>query len=102
MGAGASREFGGPDDNWIPEANLAGDFEHKLTDRQKLKLTSDYYPAWEDFHDYRLVTNAYWEILLDEQTNLSLKLGAVDRYDSTPNGAQPNDIDYFVTLLWKL
>jgi hypothetical protein len=67
-----------------------------------VKLTSDYYPAWEDFHDYRLVTNAYWEILLDDQTNLSLKLGAVDRYDSTPNGALPNDIDYFVTLLWKL
>ena len=33
------------------------------------------------------MTNAYWEILLDEETNLSLKLGAVDRYDSTPNGS---------------
>lgn len=102
LGAGVSREFGGPDDSWVPEANFGGDFEHKLSPRQKLKLTTDYYPAWERFSDYRLVTNAYWEILLSEETNLSLKLGAVDRYDSTPNGALANDIDYFVTLLWKL
>jgi putative salt-induced outer membrane protein YdiY len=101
-GAGASREFGGPDDAWVPEANLAGDFEHKFSDRQKVKLTSDYYPSWQDFHDYRLLTNAYWEILLDQQTNLSLKIGAIDRYDSTPNGAEPNDIDYYATLLWKM
>jgi putative salt-induced outer membrane protein YdiY len=103
IGAGASREFGGPEREWTPEANFGGDFEHQLSRRQKLKLTTDYYPSWEDaFHDYRLVTNAYWEILLDQETNLSLKLGAVDRYDSTPNGALANDIDYFVTLLWKL
>ena len=34
--------------NWIPEANFGVDFEQKLSRRQKLKLTSDYYPAWED------------------------------------------------------
>lgn len=102
LGAGTSREFGGPDDSWVPEANAGFDFEKQLSARQKLKLTSDYYPSWEDFQDYRLVTNAHWEILLDEETNLSLKVGAVNRYDSTPNGLEPNDIDYFVTLLWKL
>ncbi len=102
LGAGASREFGGPVNDWIPEANFGGDYEQQLSHRQKLKLTTDYYPAWEDLHDYRLLTNAYWEILLDEETNLSLKIGAIDRYDSTPNGAVPNDVDYFATLLWKL
>jgi putative salt-induced outer membrane protein YdiY len=102
LGAGVSREFGGPDEEWVPEANIGGDYEHKISPRQKVKLTTDYYPAWENFEDYRMVTNAYWEILLSEETNLSLKLGAVDRYDSTPNGALANDIDYFVTLLWKL
>ena len=102
LGAGASREFDSPEENWTPEANFGMDFEHKVSERQKFKLTSDYYPAWEDLRDYRMVTNAYWEILLDEETNLSLKLGAVDRYDSTPNGLKPNDIDYFATLLWKL
>ncbi len=101
LGGGASREIDGPEDGWIPEANFGGDFEHKLSQRQKVKLTTDYYPSFDDFQDYRLWTNAYWEILLDEQTNLSLKVGAVDRYDSTPNGRLSNDVDYFVTLLWK-
>ena len=98
----SEREFGGIDDEWVPEANFGADFEHCLTKRQKLKLTTDYYPSWEDSDNFRLVSNANWEILLDEATNLSLKIGAVDRYDSTPNGLQHNDIDYYVTLLWKL
>ena len=101
FGAGASREFGGPDDSWVPEANFGMDFERKISDRQKVALTTDYFPSWEDFMDYRLVTNANWEIQLDDSPNLSLKIGAIDRYDSTPNGAKHNDIDYFLTLIWK-
>ena len=100
FGAGASREFGGPDDDWVPESNFGIDFERQVTKRQKVKLTSDYYPAWQDYRDYRLITDVSWEILLDEAANLSLKLGAIDRYDSTPNGRQHNDVDYFATLIW--
>ncbi|MCA9197251.1 MAG: DUF481 domain-containing protein [Planctomycetales bacterium] len=102
LGSGVSREFGGPDEDWIPEANFGADFEHKLTERQKVAATVDYYPEWSNFADYRLVTNAYWELLLDGEHNLSLKVGVIDRYDSTPNGRKPNDVDYFLTLLWKM
>ena len=102
FGAGASREFGGPDDDWVPEANFGMDFEHKISKHQKINGVMDYYPSWEDYADYRLVSKIDWELLLSEQANLSLKLGAIDRYDSTPNGTKANDIDYFVTLLWKL
>ena len=101
FGAGTSREIGGPDNRWIPEANFGVDFERQLTARQKVKLTSDYYPSWENYHDFRLVTDAFWEIQLDETVNLSLKLGMISRYDSTPNGLKSNDIDYFATLMWK-
>lgn len=103
FGAGASREFGGLSDDWVPEAVFGADYLHKISDKQRLNITTDYYPAWEDFADYRLVTQAAWELLLDEATNLSLKIGVLDRYDSTPGaGLQENDIDYFITLLWKL
>ena len=103
FGAGASREFGSDGEDWVPEAVFGMDYLHKISDRQRLSITTDYYPAWEDFAGYRLVTQASWELVLDEATNLSLKIGVLDRYDSTPGvGLKENDIDYFVTLLWKI
>lgn len=102
FGAAASRELGGVDDRWVPEANFGLDLERKISARQKLVGTIDYYPAWEDFTDFRLVADLGWEVILDESTNLSLKLGVIDRYDSTPNGLKPNDVDYSALLLWKL
>jgi len=102
LGTAVSHEFGGPDDSWIPEADVGLDFSRQISAKQSIKAIVDYFPSWGDLGDYRLVSQVNWEMLLDEATNLSLKLGAIDRYDSTPNGRRPNDIDYFLTLIWKL
>lgn len=102
LGAAASHEMGGPDDVWVPEVDFGTDFSHELSNRQSIKGSVDFYPAWEDFNDYRLVSQVHWVVLLDEATNLSLKLGLIDRYDSTPNGQRPNAFDYYLTLLWKI
>jgi putative salt-induced outer membrane protein YdiY len=102
IGSGVSHEIGGPDDSYVPEALLGLDFEHQITARQKLIFKSEYLPEWGDYENYRLVSDASWECLLDEASNLSLKVGAIDRYDSTPNGLKANDIDYLMLLLWKL
>lgn len=101
FGSGVSRELGGPDDRYVPEAVYGLEFDRRLTKRQKLYATFDYFPDWTDYSDYRLVTNAGWEFVLDQESNLSLKLGAIDRYDSTPHGRKPNDLDYSLLLLWK-
>ncbi|TWU55142.1 DUF481 domain-containing protein [Rubripirellula reticaptiva] len=101
FGAGASKEIGSPDDSWTPEAVFGFEGERQLTERQKFKAKVDYFPAWDDFTNYRLVADASWEILLDGSDNLSLKLAATDRYDSTPQGAKPNDIYYSLLLLYK-
>lgn len=101
FGAGASREFGAPIDEWKPEAVFGLEAEHQLTKRQKLKGKVEYFPAWERFSDYRLVSDFAWEMLLDGSENLSLKLAATDRYDSTPQGARPNDLYYSMLLLYK-
>ena len=101
FGAGVSHEIGGPDDRYVPEVVYGLDYEHQLTERQKLTATADYFPEWGDFRNYRLVTDVGWEVLLDEASNLTLKIGVIDRYDSTPNGRKPNDFDYSVLLLWK-
>lgn len=101
FGAGTSREFGGPDDQWVPEALFGIDYEHQVTKRNKLIAKVDYFPEWTNFNNYRLVSDVSWEYLLDETGNLSVKLGALDRYDSTPNGRKPNDVNYSALLLYK-
>jgi putative salt-induced outer membrane protein YdiY len=102
FGAGVSRELGGPLDRWILEAVFGTDYEHQLDDRQKLTATVDYFPAWENFRDYRVVGDVGWEVLLNEDHDLSLKVSVNDRYDSTPHGRRPNDLNYSMLLLWKL
>ncbi len=101
FGAGASREFGGPNNAWSPEALFGGDYEHQVTSRHKLIAKIDYFPEWSNFSNFRLIADVAWEYLLDEEGNLSLKMGANDRYDSTPNGRQANDINYNALLLYK-
>lgn len=102
IGAGASREFGGPDDDWVPEALFGAAFSQQISTSQKFYGKLDYFPQWEAFHEYRLVADVGWEIELVRPENLSLKISANDRYDSTPNGAEPHLVNYSVLLLLKL
>jgi putative salt-induced outer membrane protein YdiY len=101
-GAGVSRELGGPSDDYVPEANFGLDFERQITERQKLTFVADYYPDWRDFTNYRLVSDLAWVLLLDEASDLNLKVSVIDQYDSTPEGRKPNDLTYAILLLWKL
>lgn len=48
-GAGVSREFGGPNDDWIPELIFGLDFEHKFSDNTKVFTTADYIPNINNF-----------------------------------------------------
>jgi len=100
-GGGWSREVGGPDDRYVPEAVFGLDFQRQLSKRQKLTATADYTPDVTDFAEFRLKTKAAWEVLLDEPMNLSLKMSVLDRYDSTSHEAKANDVDYGITLLWR-
>lgn len=102
FGVGASREFGGPDDDTAFEALFGLEYDHELTKTQRLTAKMDYFPEWEDFDRYRVVTDVGWEIDLDKPGNMSLKFSIIDRYDSTPNGADPNEINYSVLLIWGI
>ena len=101
FGAGASREIGAPSDQWIPEAVFGVDSERKFSARQKVKQKLEYFPAWENFGNFRLIADLSWETTLDEANQLSLKYSMNNRYDSTPQGARKNDLYYSLILLYK-
>ncbi len=101
FGSGFSREIGGPDNSYVPEASFGGDFEWRISETQKLTTTVDYYPDWSGFKDYRINTNTGWEVALAGPMDVSLKLSIIDRYDSTPNGRKANDLTSAVLLIWK-
>ena len=102
FGSGANREFGGDDENWQPEAVFGVDFSHQVSDKQNMSLVFDHYPSWGDFSDYRIVANFSWEMVINEKGDLSVKINVIDRYDSTSNGARPNDVGYALVLIWAL
>lgn len=101
VGAGTSREFGGANDDWIPELALGLDWERQLTARTNLFATVDFFPSFEDFNDYRLNTRAGFETLLDEALDMKLRTFVFNRYDSTPGpGFNANDIEYGLSLVF--
>ena len=101
LGAGASREIGGVDDGWVPEAQFGVNYEQKISETRKFYAKTDYFPEFEAFGDYRVLTDIGLEVELTQPANVSLKLSATDRYDSTPNGVRPHNTNYSVLLLWK-
>lgn len=101
IGSGISQEIGGPDDSVVPEGLAGLEFEHKLSDRQKLIAASEYFPDVGDVSDFRATNKAEWELLVDPKWNTSLKLSANHRYDSTPHGLKKNDLDYTMLVMWK-
>jgi len=101
FGGGFSREIGIPEEYYVPELVFGADFEHQLSDRQKLTAKCDYMPDVTDWTDYRINTEAAWEVLIDKRWNLTLKTSVLNRYDSTPGTAKANDLDYSVVLLWS-
>ena len=102
VGGGVSREFGGVDDRWVPESLFGCEYNQQLNATQKFYAKLDYFPEWDEVGEFRLVADAGWEVVLVQPSNLSLKISATDRYDSTPNGAEPQLLNYSVLLLLKL
>jgi putative salt-induced outer membrane protein YdiY len=102
VGAGASREFGGANDAWVPESLFGFEYCQRVTKTQKFYGKIEYFPDWDQVGEYRAVADAGWEIELVQPSNLSLKLSASDRYDSTPDGVNPHLLNYSVLLLLKL
>ncbi len=91
----------GPPDSWVPEAILGGDLNHKFTDRQGFVSSMDIYPSLSNIGQYRIRARAGYEIVVDPKHGMVLRLGVQEWYDTNPGPALRNDVNFFVTLLFK-
>jgi putative salt-induced outer membrane protein YdiY len=102
FGGGFSHDFGGIHDNiFSPELLVGFDYERRISDRQRLTAMLEYMPNVTDIQTYRINSQAGWELLLDKETNLSLRFAVRNRYTSNPGSGKPNDLDYAALLMWK-
>jgi hypothetical protein len=102
IGGGFSHEYGGPENGqFFPEAVFGVQLERHISKRQKLLGVVEYAADVGDFDRYRIRTQAAWEMLLDQDKNLSLRVGVLDWYNSMPNINRPNELDYALMVMWK-
>lgn len=100
-GFGGSYPIGGPDEQFTPEALLGLDYERRFNDRAKLVLNGTVFPDISNISQYRAETRAALEFVIDPIRNIGMKIGAVDRYVSNPQGRKHNDVEYFTSVMWK-
>ena len=77
-----------------------GLLESALARPQATAFGADVYPALDDFSNYRARVWATLDILIDPKYNAYLRVGALDRYNSRPDGSPRNSVDYYLGLLF--
>ncbi|MGP1272109.1 MAG: DUF481 domain-containing protein [Phycisphaerales bacterium] len=102
VGGSVRREFGGPNDDYVPEGAFFLSFDRTLSDTQRVNANFDYLPEIERPSRYRLRLRAAWEIDIDPEAGLGLRMQLDNRYDARPSRRpERNDLDFSVRLFWK-
>ena len=97
-GPGMSQEFGGDDDRITPLGVIGADYRWEISEKSRLFATVDYFPDLSEFREFRTDAKTGYEVVLDAESKLMLKVGAGHRHDSDPRKAEANDFEYFMTL----
>jgi putative salt-induced outer membrane protein YdiY len=100
-GFGGSQRVGIADDEFRAEAFLAANVTHKLSEKQNIKAAIEYLPDTSTWNDYRVNADAAWEVKIDPESQMYLRLGVANRFESDSGTAKPNDLDYFVNVGWS-
>ncbi len=103
-GIGGSYEMGGTvvDEKFIPEGLLGLDWSYKFSENTTFKASTTYYPSFDDFGEFRWHNSAGLEVVMDEESGMTLNTGFEHRHDSDPGAAfKNNDLDYYMGLGWK-
>lgn len=98
-GLGAIKEWGSDNDNLRPEGLLGTDLWWRISEKQTFEFGATAYPDLDDGGEFRTVTRAAWNALIDESLNLSLSAGLLHEYQSqVDSGKKRNDLKIFAGL----
>ena len=102
-GLGVSKEFGGDNDDWTPEALLGLESFWAISKHHSVEFKNSLYPNLDKLGEFRNLTELNWKIGLADINNLNLKVGFVNDYDSLANGeSQENDFQYRLLLAFDI
>ncbi|MEL7484001.1 MAG: DUF481 domain-containing protein [Planctomycetota bacterium] len=102
LGGSARREFNSPNDDIVPEGAFFLNATHRISDTQRVRLQVDYLPEIEQPSRYRINTRANWDIDINPEAGLGLRLAINNRYDARPSRRpERNDFDMSVFLIWN-
>ena len=91
IGLGARQEFDSINEDLIPEGLLGLKYQWEISDSQSLTADSTWFPDLNDSDNYRVVTNAKWNMQLESIENLRLSIGLLHEYDSIVASDVKND-----------
>ena len=91
VGLGARQEFQSINEDLIPEGLFGLKYQWKINESQSLTADSTWFPDLNDSGNYRVVTNANWNMRLESIENLRLSIGLHHEYDSIVASGIKND-----------
>ncbi|GJM20970.1 MAG: hypothetical protein DHS20C15_08850 [Planctomycetota bacterium] len=97
LGAGGSREFGGDDESWTPEALVGTNYTVEVMPLHTFGFGMDVFPDLEDHGEYRTNTQVKWEIAAAEESHWRFNFGVDHFYDSrAERPTRSTDVNYFI------
>lgn len=100
LSAGGGYQDGGRAAGFSPRARAAMEFRHTITPNLTFTSSGEITPELDDLGEFRSRIAGAFDIALNDEKSLRLRVGAEDRYDSDPGRRESHDIDYFVTLVY--
>jgi len=98
VGAGIAREING-DNAIIPEAGIVAlSADYKINDKWNAYANAEFFPSGKTWGDYRTITRAGFNLVVDPELKMNLRLGTEYRFDSTVRSDSTNALDYFAVL----
>lgn len=91
IGLGVRQEFQSFNEDLIPEGLFGLKYKWEISNSQSLTADSTWFPDLNDSENYRIVTNAKWNMQLESVDNLRLSIGLHHEYDSIVASDVKND-----------